>query len=357
MSRQKPTYEELEALLAPLEETLEAIRSGEIDALIGYTNPLIVRAKAAEEALSETRETLETVVETAPVLIVMTDSEGRIVLFNRACEKLTGYSEQEVVGKTVADLFLPPEQVAAAEQRLIDPADAALSEPHKIPWRTLSGEERLIEWRRTACPSPRGGGHLSLRVGVDVTERERAEVALTVERDKAQQYLDIAGVIIVVSNSDGKIALINRKGCELLGLKEEEIVGKDWLSNFIPEGIRDELSSAFRSLISGDTETMAYNESPVLTAAGEERLIAWRNSVLRDEDGNIIATLSSGEDITDRKLAENELRRHRDLLEKKTEELTQVIHDLRNFNDQISNDLRAPLWRINTVWRRRWLII
>jgi PAS domain S-box-containing protein len=119
----------------------------------------------------------------------------------------------------------------------------------------------------------------------------------------------------LVIASDQTVSLINRKGCEVLGCDEKEIVGKNWFDTFIPERIRNEVKAVFDALMAGKIETVEYFENPVLTKSGEERMIAWHNSVFRDEQGNILATLSSGEDITERKRIE--------------EEREKLIHELR----------------------------
>jgi PAS domain S-box-containing protein len=141
----------------------------------------------------------------------------------------------------------------------------------------------------------------------EVVERERAEVSLRAERDKAQRYLDIAGVIVVI-DAHQRVTLLNRKGCEVLGYEEEEIVGKDWFDTFIPERDRETIKAVFQKLMGGAVEPVEYYENSVLTKSGEERIIAWHNTALKDEAGDIIGTLSSGEDITERVLAEEALR-------------------------------------------------
>lgn len=142
----------------------------------------------------------------------------------------------------------------------------------------------------------------------EIAERQRAEESLKEERDRAQRYLDISGVMFVVIGADQRVALINRKGCEILGYEEGEVVGKNWFDNFLPEGIRDKVKGVFEMLMAGEVELVEYFENPVLDRNGQERVIAWHNTLLRDEEGNIQATLSSGEDITERKRAEEELR-------------------------------------------------
>ena len=61
---------------------------------------------------------------------------------------------------------------------------------------------------------------------VDITRRKQAEEELQREKDQAQLYLDVANVMLLVLSTDGHIVLINKKGCEILGYKEEEIVSQ-----------------------------------------------------------------------------------------------------------------------------------
>ncbi len=127
------------------------------------------------------------------------------------------------------------------------------------------------------------------------------------EKDKTQTYLDIAGVILISVDADRKVTMINKNGCELLGFKKEQIIGSDWFGKFIPEDDREKTIDAFERLISGDiTETINF-ENRVLTSSGEERIIYWTNNIIRGKNGEIISTISSGTDITDRRKDELKL--------------------------------------------------
>lgn len=140
----------------------------------------------------------------------------------------------------------------------------------------------------------------------EVDERRKAEQALLKERDNAQKYLDVAGVMLLVINADEKVTHINKKGCEILEYDEQEIIGKNWFDTFLPKAMKNEVLGIFRHLLDGKSELFEYYENPVVTKSGKERIIAWHNTLLVDENGNRQATLSSGEDITQRKQAEEE---------------------------------------------------
>jgi len=136
------------------------------------------------------------------------------------------------------------------------------------------------------------------------------------EREISQKYLDVAGVMFVALNSSGEITLINKKACNLLKVLETEAVGKNWFDFFLPERIVAEVKGVFNKLMAGNIEPVEYYENPVQTAGGEERIIAFHNSVLTDDAGKIYGILFSGEDITDRKKAEEFLQASEDRFRK-----------------------------------------
>ncbi len=115
----------------------------------------------------------------------------------------------------------------------------------------------------------------------------------------SRQYLDIANVIIVALDSKGKVTFINKKGARVLGYPEKEIIGRDWFANFLPQEEQKKLTPIFQRTISGKLKNFDYYEHYVLTRNGEKRTIAWHNAHLKDQQGKIIGTLSSGQDITE----------------------------------------------------------
>ncbi len=125
--------------------------------------------------------------------------------------------------------------------------------------------------------------------------------------DKSQILLDLAGVIFVTLDTNGIVTLVNKKACEIFGYEEKEMLGKNWFENFVPERIKNEILPVSKKILSGEIETAEYYENPILTKKGDEILIYWHNTPIKDKNGNITGHLSSGEDITERKKAEQAL--------------------------------------------------
>lgn len=140
----------------------------------------------------------------------------------------------------------------------------------------------------------------------DITERKAAEEARRKESERAQRYLDIAGVVIIALDTLQRVTLINRKGCEVLGYREQDLLGANWIDLCLPERLRPAFRDIFEHIIEGQINASEYIENPVLTRSGEERLIAWHNILLRDDSGAITGLLASGEDVTERRHAQEE---------------------------------------------------
>jgi PAS domain S-box-containing protein len=125
------------------------------------------------------------------------------------------------------------------------------------------------------------------------------------ERDRAQRFLDTAEVILLARDLDGRITLINRKGCTLLERSEAELLGQDWIDTCVPLRRRPESRASFHSLVAGD---LSIFQAPVVSQSGRERLIEWRSTLLREDGGQVSSTFSSGTDITEQSEAAEALR-------------------------------------------------
>jgi len=177
---------------------------------------------------------------------------------------------------------------------------------------------------------------LEMRVQERTTELAKTAEDLRREKEWAEKYLNIAGVMLAILDAGENITLINKKGCEILGYKEKELIGRNWFDTLVPQRIRGEIRGVFGKLMAGDIEPVKYYENPLITKKGEERLIAFHNTVIRDQNGKIVGVLFSGEDITERRRAVEER-------ERLLKELKAKNTELDRFTYTVSHDLRSPL--------------
>jgi hypothetical protein len=141
----------------------------------------------------------------------------------------------------------------------------------------------------------------------DITERKNAERALVESKKIAERYLNVAADLIMSLDTLGNITLINDSGCKLLGYKKDELIGKNWFRTCLSQEISSKLI-VFEKLMNGNILNAETYENPVKTKSGELKTMLWHNALLKDLNGKISGTISSGIDITERKQTEKLLK-------------------------------------------------
>lgn len=280
----------------------------------------ITERKQVEEALELSEKKYRQLVELAQEGVWTIDAEANTTFVNPRMAEMLGYTVEEMEG---AHLFsFIDEQYVELGKRNLERRRQGIKEQHDFALLRKDGTRIYTSMAVSPITDDEGNYSGALALVADITERRQAERAVQEERDRAQNYLDIAGAIIVVIHPDQTVALINRKGCEILEYAEEELLGRNWFDHCVPERDRDRVKATFEQLIAGEIEPAEYFENLILTKSGQERMIAWHNSSLLDKAGNIVGTLSSGEDITERQQAQNALRKAHDELELRVQERT-----------------------------------
>jgi len=138
---------------------------------------------------------------------------------------------------------------------------------------------------------------------------EELAETLRMEQQKNQQYLNITGSIILGIDEDQNIQLVNKAGLNLLGYDEKELIGQNWIMQVVPQHYQETTRQAFQKMIATGNIVLEPYEGQICLKDGTEKLIAWRNMPLYDHDGRIIGVLASGEDITEQRKTEKELRK------------------------------------------------
>jgi two-component system sporulation sensor kinase A len=270
----------------------------------GQLKATIEIALACTRAKDERAEIIN-IIENTNDLIYIMDGNGVIKFINnRVVEKL-GYTRKNIIGRSFSKFVNPPSFKNAAKvfERQVKGEEVGTFELELV---AKNGDTSTVEIREIL---KRENGRIVeiYGIGRDISIRRRAEEALRREKDRAQQYLDIADVILIVLDATGAVTLINKKGCEILGYPEGDILGKNWFDHYIPEQSRGEVKKVFARLMSGTVQQNRYVEDFVVCRDGTRKAIGWHNTLVTDEKGKIIGTLSSGQDITESKRARDVL--------------------------------------------------
>ncbi len=185
--------------------------------------------------------------------------------------------------------------------------------------RALNGETQIFEWVHQTYNGENfdaevvlnsmdiSGKRYLMSIVRDITGRKEAQKKLKKEKEKLQKYIDVADVIMLVLDGDKDIEMINETGSRILEYEEENIIGQNWVENFIPEKSREDVFDKFDKLLNDDLEDQTSIIQSVLTKEGKKRIVEWNYKILEDGKGEK-SILASGNDITDLKQAEEKFR-------------------------------------------------
>jgi|GEM_PF-461099 len=321
-------------------EAEAAGKTAELEATNEELNSTVEELESAQENLIESRRLIEEseeryrrLVEFAPDGILV-QIGGKFAYMNPAMEEIFGASKEAILGTPILERMHPDFRDTVRERmRLLNEKREAVP---RMDQKYLRVDGTTVDVEVSAVPFAFHGEHGALVFVRDVTERKRAEAALERERDRANLYFEIAGVMLLALDSNANISLVNKKGCEILGHEKNELMGRNWFETFVPEPERERVCSVFNRLMKGDVELSEYAENHIVTKDGELRLIAWHNTLLRDDRGYITGTLSSGEDITERERAKERIVAS---LREKEVLLREIHHRVKNNMQVISSIL------------------
>jgi len=132
------------------------------------------------------------------------------------------------------------------------------------------------------------------KIKITIWQHKQVQQTFTESEQKAKQYLDIAGVIILALDEDGNITLINERGLKVLGYQREELLGKNWFRTCLPDRFREKVVDVYHQLMRGEIKPVKYYENQIQKKGGEERTISWHNAVFRNSSGEITAKAGRG---------------------------------------------------------------
>jgi PAS domain S-box-containing protein len=256
----------------------------------------LIRSEIAEKSFTELADFL-------PEIVFELDLEGNFTYANQYLFESTGYTQEDINDGMNPSHFVIPndrERVKQNIQKLIQG-----KKPNYTRYTALRKDGTTFPILVYSNLILHDTHPIAVRgMILDITDQIKAVEEQQKEKNLALLYLNIVAVIIVALDDKQRVTLINRKGSELLGYEENDIVGKNWFDNFIPQRLHEEIKPVYNKLMRGEIEPVKSYENPIVTKMGEERIIAWNNTILHDENGKIVGTLSSGVDITERKKTE-----------------------------------------------------
>ena len=277
----------------------------------------ISERKRAEEALRETSDYLENLINYANAPIIVWDPAFKITRFNHAFEHLTGYTANEVIGKELNMLF--PE---ASRDESLNEIERTLRgeywESAEIPILRKDRDVRIALWNSANLYAEDGRTLLAtIAQGQDITERKRADEALRASEQWLSTTLRSIGDAVIATDIKGLVTLMNHVAGNLTGWDVAEAVGKplEDVFNIINEQTGERAENPVARVLREGVVVGLANDTVLIAKDGTKRPVADSGAPMRDDEGNIIGTVMVFRDITERKKAEKALRETSDYLE------------------------------------------
>lgn len=303
-------------------------RSGEIAGFFVVINDLSDRHRA-EQALAEERTFVSAVLDTAGALVMVADREGRIVRFNRECERVTGYSTSEVQGRRF-DMFLLPEERPAVEDVFDRLKSRDFPTTHEHYWVTRDGARRLIAWSSTVLDGADGQITHVVATGVDVTEQRRVEDELRHSARQLKLVTDAVPVLIAYVDRDMRYRFVNAAYQDWYGAEPDDMVGHG-VDEFVDDEAFAMLRSSAERAFRGEE---VFFENTMLHRRRGRRVVSATLVPDRNPEGGVDGYFSVGVDITERRQNEDSDKRrlleaaHADRLSTMGEMTTEIAHEL-----------------------------
>jgi PAS domain S-box-containing protein len=171
--------------------------------------------KSAEEALQRERNFVSAVLDTESALVVVLDTSGRIVRFNRACEQITGFTYEEVKGRLFWDVFLLREEMKRIRSVFEKLRAGNFPQSAENYWRTKNGDLKLISWSNTAILDADGKVEHIIATGIDITDKRKSEEDLRhahvqLERRIEERTTEIAAINRQLLESERRLRRQNK---------------------------------------------------------------------------------------------------------------------------------------------------
>lgn len=273
----------------------------------------ITARKQAELALHKERDFTDAVLDTIATLVVVHDRQGRVIRFNKAAEKLTGYTAAEMKGRYVWDCLIVPEEKTAVKAIFSELAYQAIPNQYEGHWVIKDGTHRLIAWSNTILfDREHQRVEYVIGTGTDVTERRQAEQALRESEQTLRIILDATTESIALAELDTTCILINPAGAERLHRTVAEVIGHG-LDELMPPEIARR-NKIFVNQVIRTKQSVCFEDQH------EEIWFEHSLSPVFDENGMINRIVIVSRDITEHKQTEKALR--------KSEQTLRVILDV-----------------------------
>lgn len=237
---------------------------------------------------------LQSVLDNSPVITYIKDQSGRLHYVNHAFIDFARRAEKEIIGKTCEELFPDTqfEKLIACDMKAIMLKQTVKSEDVIF---TEQGE-RKFESAKMPLAIPNSNEVFILGYCIDKTCADLNTQKLDSFVALYSQMMENANVIFIGMDKNGKILVFNKAVSNITGYTREEVIGKNWSEFFHRVHL---VSNNIKSTNNEDENRFSQSTKPIVTKAGEERIISWQNTIYTTSEIDELFIASFGSDITE----------------------------------------------------------
>jgi len=267
----------------------------------------IDKHRATADSLQKANDFNELILSTVDALVIVVAPDGRIVLFNQACQKCSGYAAHEIEGRNLFAELIPDAEKEKLRIAFDDLARKKQGYRHANHWVTKDGQQRLIQWSNAVTTGTDGEVEFIVGAGLDITEQRATEQALKKSEALFEAVFNQTYQFIAVLSPDGRIRSVNQTALDFIHATREQFTGQNfWETPFWQdaEEIRDKLKNVVAAARQGQFKRM---EVVNIGADNQRRSVDFSLKPVMDRSGRTTMLIAEGRDITDQKAMEARL--------------------------------------------------
>ncbi|MCO6510090.1 MAG: response regulator [Aridibacter famidurans] len=287
----------------------------------------VTERKRTEERLKQEMDFVSAAIDVNSSLVMVLDLEGRIVRFNQACERLSGYKFDEVRGRIFWNILIPTEDIAKIKSSYRNFYSTFFKEDYVNQWITKDEEIKLIAWQVSAIKDDHGNIKYIVGTGIDITEKREFESA----RNRMLMILENSPDFVSIYDFQGRLAYLNPAGRNLVGIEEDADLSQVRMNTFQPEWVNEILQSD--AIPSAVKKGSWLGTTALLTGADEEIPTSQLILAHQNQKGKVEYFSTVIRDISAQKNLEKSLQEARDgaleAIRNKSEFLANMSHEIR----------------------------
>ncbi len=309
---------------------LSSVSLDEIAMLTSQLKNYPAKQSVLSSTLKEEHDMANAIIEHAGLLVVVLDKQGRIIRFNQACQKLTGYSFEDVKDQLLWEILLPPQQAKKLRQEAFKTWITGKGEDaqHYInEWVSRDGKRHLIEFTNTLVLDEDDNVRLVMSIGINITEKKQAETEILLSREQLQEAQRIANLgSWSLDLQTNRLEWSNQIFALFEVDKENFKASYEYFLELVHPDDRDMVNEVYQTSL--QTRKPYQITHRLLFPDGRIKFVEERCETLYSADGTPTLSRGTVQDVTEKNMAREEIQLYKTVIQQSAQGV--IISDSAN---------------------------